>query len=112
MIDGCAEWQKTGLIPPPIVTGSAEAYFDAEDHILHWLDESCHIDPALRVSSKLLFASWSAWAKERGFEPGSTRSLGEHLRARGFLPCKVGQDRGWSGLTLRRYHEGQEGESQ
>lgn len=55
-----------------------------------------------RATAKELFASWSAWAKPNGFDPRSTRYLGEQLRGRGFTSGKVGQDRGWIGLALRR----------
>lgn len=101
MIDGCADWQQSGLRPPALVTGAAEEYFAAEDYVGHWLDECCQIGSGNRATSKALFASWSAWAKAGGFEPRSTRFLGEQLRARGFQSGKAGTDRGWVGLTLR-----------
>ena len=102
MIEGCADWQSKGLAPPPIVSGAAEDYFAAEDHIGHWLGECCQIGPTLRASAKILYASWSAWAKDGGFEPKTTRFLGEQLRGRGFKQSKVGQDRGWLGLCVRQ----------
>ena len=109
MIDGCAEWQSKGLMPPAIVTGAAEEYFAAEDHIGHWLEERCLTGPTLRASAKVLFASWSAWAKDSGYEAQTARFLGENLRARGFQPGKAGRDRGWVGLTIRHsFQEGQE----
>ena len=109
MIKGCADWQRTGLMPPAIVSGAADEYFAAEDHIGQWLEDCCQTGPALRASSKALYASWSAWARNGGFEPQSTRALGEALRSRGFQPGKVGLDRGWIGLAigpaLRKGHQ-------
>ena len=107
MIDGCAEWQSRGLVPPASVMAAAQDYFDSEDQIGHWLGECCSVGIDRRAPARALFASWSEWAKTNGFEPRTTRYLGEQLRARGLRPCKVGTDRGWLGLGLRRpHHEG------
>lgn len=100
MLQGCVEWQKLGLMPPAVVSGAAEEYFAAEDQLGQWIAECCQTGPTLRASAKVLYGSWSAWAKEGGFEPRSTRFLGEQLRGRGFTQSKIGQVRGWTGLQV------------
>ncbi|HYZ31675.1 MAG TPA: hypothetical protein VE684_05255, partial [Crenalkalicoccus sp.] len=37
MINGCLEYQRTGLKPPPAVVEATRAYFDAQDHFGQWL---------------------------------------------------------------------------
>lgn len=100
MLAGCADWQVNGLMPPAIVTGAALEYLASEDHIGQWIEECCEVGANVRAAAKILFASWSDWAKTSGFEVGSARSLGEQLRSRGFSSVKVKGGRGWYGLAL------------
>jgi putative DNA primase/helicase len=44
MIDGCLEWQQIGLAPPKIVTDATDEYFDDQDLIKQWLEESTKPD--------------------------------------------------------------------
>ena len=49
-----------------------------------WTAETCDIDPGnelLIEKSKLLFESWSAFAKAQGVPPGDQRQLNTNLRA-------------------------------
>lgn len=101
MIDGCHDWQQGGLRPPACVTAAAEEYFSTEDRFGHWIEACCTTGPGLKASSKVLFSSWSNWARENGLDPRSSRHLGEQLRSRGFRDGKVGVDRGWYGIDLR-----------
>jgi P4 family phage/plasmid primase-like protien len=39
MIDGCLEWQRTGLAPPKIVTEATEEYFADQDTTKQWLED-------------------------------------------------------------------------
>ena len=102
MIDGCAAWQQIGLSPPPAVLGAAEAYFDDEDHVGHWIEECCTTGRDQRAVSRELFSSWTAWCEGNGYEKANSRYLGEHLRAQGFQQAKVNRGRGWLGIGLRR----------
>ena len=40
-LQGCLEWQRTGLRPPAAVMAATEDYFEAEDAIGRWIDERC-----------------------------------------------------------------------
>jgi putative DNA primase/helicase len=111
MVEGCAEWQRVGLAPPPSVVEAARDYFASEDLLGQWLDESCVVDPQARETSAALFRSWKGWAEARGFTYGNQKSLGEALRARGFTAGKVGRDRGWHGLALLRAVSAGEGDA-
>jgi hypothetical protein len=54
-----------------------------------WTAETCDIDPGnelLIEKSKLLFESWSAFAKAQGVPPGDQRQLNTNLRARTSRP--------------------------
>jgi putative DNA primase/helicase len=103
-IDGCLEWQRIGLAPPPIVRDATESYFKDQDTLAEWLDD-CTRDggPAAFTRSAELYASWKQWADDRGMKPGTMRFLSEALSERGFVRDRDrdGQ-RGFFGLTLGR----------
>jgi len=101
MLDGCADWQRIGLAPPDCILNAAQDYFAEEDLVGQWITENCCEDPELRATSKALFSSWKSWAEQNGCSTGSTKSLGDALRQRGFRPVTVNRGRGWSGLSLR-----------
>ncbi len=102
MVEGCMEWQQSGLAPPPPVLNAAEDYFAAEDLIGQWIAECCVVDPNVKARSATLFESWKGWAESNGFPWGTTKSLGEALRARGFTDGRVEGARGWNGIAVAR----------
>ena len=38
MIDGCLDWQKNGLVRPPVVTASTADYFSEQDTLAQWIE--------------------------------------------------------------------------
>lgn len=109
MIDGCLDWQERGLMRPASVTAATDAYFDAQDLIGQWLEESCTVEPGsphLWETSADLFKSWKAHAETAGEKSGTNKSLAGHLHRRGLTVSakKVGTKtlRCWSGLSLNR----------
>ncbi len=101
MLAGCAAWQREGLAPPESIRGAADDYFEAEDLIGQWIHERCICGGEHRALAADLFRSWKSWAEAGGFTPGSQKSLGEALRARGFRTGTVRRGRGWMGIGLR-----------
>jgi putative DNA primase/helicase len=69
MIQGCLEWQASGLQPPEVVKAATASYLEAEDGIATWIDECCQCDPQAWESRADLFASWAGWAKNAGPSP-------------------------------------------
>jgi putative DNA primase/helicase len=102
MIDGCLEWQRTGLAPPKIVTDATDEYFDDQDTIKEWL-EDCTEDggPYAFTPNNQLFASWKSWCDERNLKTGSGKILSEALADRGFARKKTGAVRGFPHLVLK-----------
>jgi putative DNA primase/helicase len=101
MVQGCLEWQKNSLNPPPAVTSATAAYLEAEDAIAAWIDERCERDPQAWATASSLFASWAAWASSAGEEIGSQKRFSERLQDRGIEARRSAQARGFSGLRLR-----------
>lgn len=106
MIQGSVDWYSHGLILPKAVTEATTLYFDEQDVFRQWLDECCDADPQnhhLVERSVELFASWSAFAKRHGEEPGHQASFNQNLRARGFEVRQLKQlgTRGCRGIRLK-----------
>jgi P4 family phage/plasmid primase-like protien len=100
-VEGCLEWQRVGLKPPPAVSAATNEYFEAEDALGRWLDEACERAPNLSETSATLYAAWKAWAEANGEFVGSIKRFSESLSSRGFEPYRDRRARGFRGLCLR-----------
>jgi P4 family phage/plasmid primase-like protien len=98
-IDGCLQWQRSGLNPPAIVTEATEAYFSDQDTIGQWLEE-CTADggPYAFTKSGTLYASWKQWCDQHGCTPGTAKSFSQILSDRGYIQ-KKGAHRGVRGFS-------------
>lgn len=104
MIDGCLEWQQTGLQPPHAVTEATEEYLNEEDALTKWMEESYGREPNGFVTVAELFGSWSTWASANGEEEGSSKRFSQRLVAMGFRPDRRKEGgRGFKGLKSVRY---------
>lgn len=87
-VQGCLEWQRFGLRPPPAVTEATEEYLRDQDVLGQWVEERCIVspsyDPTYETKSSTLFADWKSWAAANGLNPGSNKSLTQALIERGF----------------------------
>ena len=99
-LEGCLEWQRLGLKPPPAVMAATEDYFEAEDAIGRWIDERCERAPSYWAGSSDLYANWKAWAEANGEYAGSMKRFSEMLSARGFEKENTRQARGFRGLRI------------
>jgi hypothetical protein len=69
-IQGCLEWQRIGLAPPPAVLDATEGYLADEDAIGRFLDERCETGDMLAMEEvKELFASWRDWCNATASMP-------------------------------------------
>jgi putative DNA primase/helicase len=101
-INGCLEWQKDGLQPPPEVLGATEEYFEEQDLLGQWFESRCEKGD-YKTPSKEYFASWQVFCKVNGEEAGTQRALTDKLKQRGFVSCTVGKanNSGLSGFRLK-----------
>jgi len=100
-LDGCVAWQREGLNPPPAVIKATAAYFDAEDTLGRWLEESCLTGKQYETASSALFQCFREWAiKAEEYVP-SQKTFSQNLAERGF---ECGHNRSGSffkGLALK-----------
>jgi len=103
MLDGCLEWQKTGLKPPSSVLSATEEYLESEDALGRWIDEECVKDSNAESVTDDLFASWKAWADKSGEYIGTKRRFSDDLDKRGFKRRRSGhsRNRAFQGIGLK-----------
>jgi putative DNA primase/helicase len=104
MIDGCLEWQRDGLNPPPAVREATAEYLEAEDAIATWLADCCTVEMNARESSTALWQSWAAWANLAKEPVGSQRAFSQKLEAR-FRPHRTSKLKGFAGLKIKENFE-------
>jgi putative DNA primase/helicase len=102
MLDGCAEWQRNGLAPPPIVTTATDEYFDDQDMFKQWLEDCTKEGTQFAFTATgQLFASWKQWCDKRSLQAGSAQTLSDALSDRGFTRKKTNGVRGFKALELK-----------
>jgi putative DNA primase/helicase len=45
MIDGCLDWQCSGLRRPSIVVSATDEYFSGQDMLAQWIEDECDAEP-------------------------------------------------------------------
>jgi P4 family phage/plasmid primase-like protien len=101
-IDGCLQWQRSGLSPPAIVLATTDSYFADQDTMQQWLDD-CIKDAGEFAFTRTaeLFVSWKTWCEERNLRPGSAQALSEALADRGFAKKRNNKgQRGFGNITV------------
>lgn len=104
MIEGCLDWQANGLVRPASVAEATEAYFADQDLFSQWLDDECDVE--IGNSHKwetvaVLYASWSAYAKNAGEDPGTSKAFNPNMLRKGMQPCRTMKARGFRGIRLK-----------
>lgn len=107
MIEGCLAWQADGLNPAEAVKAATAAYLEGEDAFSAWIDDRCSRDPSAWEYSQKLFNSWSAWAKEASEPIGTLKRFSQILETRGFTPQRRRDGRGFLGLRVHGFFDGQ-----
>jgi putative DNA primase/helicase len=111
MIEGCLDWQAHGLARPASVAEATADYFAEQDLFSQWLEEKCEVERDNSVkweTTSDLFASWSAYAKAAGEDPGTAKNFAPAMRRKGIKPYRSKVARGWSGIRLlsdQRYRD-------
>jgi putative DNA primase/helicase len=102
-IDGCLEWQRIGLAPPPSVRKTTNEYFEDQDNLGQWLEDCVNLDAGIFgfELSLVLFASWKNWCERQNLKPGSEKTFAEALRDRGFEKDRKEHGRGFAGISLK-----------
>lgn len=96
-VQGCLEWQRTGLKPPATVLSATDHYRRGEDIFDQWLDECCVVDRGSKASSQELLESFKEFS---GLRHITSTKLGKMLEEADFDRHSDGSKRHWLGIGL------------
>lgn len=102
MVDGCLDWQASGLVRPKVVDDATAEYFAEQDTFRMWIEECCELGPRFLAGATELFRSWQEFAKAAGEDPGSQKSFGAEIVRADFRRDRDAAGRTvWRGLRLK-----------
>lgn len=89
-VQGCLEWQRQGLNPPPEVLAATEEYKSEMDLIGKWIEECCITAPHATAKAGALYGNYKRWVEDNGGFPLSSTKFGMKLGDRGYQKEKSG----------------------
>jgi putative DNA primase/helicase len=104
-VQGCLAWQREGLQAPEEVEVATEEYREEMDIVGRFLDDCCREDPTAKISTQQLYQAYTTWCDRSGEPRLGMNTFSAKLSERGFQKCRLGNSRGWAGLTLRNEWE-------
>ena len=100
-VQGCLDWQRSGLGTAPAVDRATTDYREEMDPLANFLAERCTLDRAFIVPRSKLRAVYETWAKENGETALTSREFTDRLRARDCDPDAFDHgQRAWRGIGL------------
>ena len=105
-IEGCLEYLRDGLKPPPAVREATEIYMNAQDKIGRWIEDCCTVGPNNWCSTAELWRSYEQWAKDHNEYVGTQRAFSDALGNRegiqGGDRARLSGVRGFEGIVVNR----------
>ncbi len=103
MVEGCLEWQRSGLQAPEEVRQATAGYRSEMDVIGVFLADECEVGDEYRVLFKTAYERYSEWCTEGGEKPEPARKFNALLKQRGAFEGRrsgPGGSNEWHGLKL------------
>lgn len=105
MIEGCLDWQKNGLVRPPVVINATAEYFAEQDLVNGWIEDCCEVGPLQYDTLSVLFKSWTAHSLANGQKTTTSMWFSQTLARLGYevvknTPNNHGK-RGFKGLGVK-----------
>ena len=89
-IQGCLDWQRRGLDPPPAVIEATQEYFADQDTLGRWLSERGDLENNAQTRSSDAYADWKRWTETVKEYTGAQRVFSQGLMEKGFKQKKDG----------------------
>ena len=105
LVAGYLDWRKNGLAEPEKVTEATQAYRADSDPLGRFLDGECDKGSVFSARSSHLFAAYEKWCATEREDPGTPRSFGDAMKAKGFESYRSNGIH-WRGIGLRARDEG------
>ena len=103
LVRGAVRYFRDGHLPEAsIVTRASQRYRTESDVVGRFLDEETLKHPDEKISKGDLYDAYKRWCNEEGEPAIKKGAFGKSMMRRGFADARLGNDRGWSGIRLRR----------
>jgi putative DNA primase/helicase len=101
-LQGCREWQESGLGTVDAVARATDEYRAEEDKVGQFLEECCVLSPHAKVRAGELYAQYRDWSERNSLYALSQRAVAAYLGARpeGLQQHRTGASRWWLGIGL------------
>ena len=99
-VEGCLQWQQSGLNPPRQVVAAVEEYRSEMDDLGSFLDECVEVRVNGQSTAKALYSAYRKWADDSGEASVSQRRFGQAMVERGFSKERHSAGYVYHGLTL------------
>ncbi len=98
-VEGCIEWQKSGLAEPDTVLNAVKAYRKENDMIGVFLAERCELGEGLKVHTTKLFQAYVQYSDDQRL---NSQVFNAAIKKRGFeKPRKSSGAFWWEGVALK-----------
>jgi putative DNA primase/helicase len=102
LVQGCLQWQQSGLNVPDRVRDYTAEYRAENDPLADWITDNCLVEASGWTSAKALRGAYEHWCEQMGIRPiDGGKTWGSALKAHGLADQRHHDGRGWSGITLR-----------
>jgi putative DNA primase/helicase len=81
-VEGCRNWQSSGLQPPQAVVAAVSEYKSEMDVLGQWIEENCAVSPAATISASIAYDDYRNWAIRNGFQIMNSNTFGRRLGKR------------------------------
>lgn len=104
-IQGCLDWQRSGLQPPAKVQAATQAYRDEMDVFGPFIAERCVTHKNAEAWASDLWATYRSWCSNNGTKEQSQHKLGRYLTGKGYRAENLGGRIKRLGIGLSPRHD-------
>jgi putative DNA primase/helicase len=83
-VQGCLEWQRDGLKPPPVIVDAVRAYREESDTLGRFISEHCEVRKLAQLKSGVFFRRYQQYAETAGERWIAHKDLPHEMHRRGF----------------------------
>jgi putative DNA primase/helicase len=89
-VQGCLDWQKSGLAAPPEVRLATQRYRKEQDIVGTFLTDCCMVRQGAEAQATDLYRAYSTWCDDNGEQSISGTLFGRQMTERGLAKIKSG----------------------
>lgn len=100
-VQGCLDWQRSGLREPDAVSTATAHYRHEQDILADFIEDCCIIDPLALVPKSIFKEKYQRWCQDNSTEPVTQRTFRARLIEKGITEPRIGKTRFWRGIRIR-----------